>query len=196
MLRTYTLVLFLILVAFRAEAVVYDIHVDAFPDPERVITRALPVCFDMAISKIKDQSLEAKNTATEILEVCEKVAKLKGLTIMSPTRGRDCLHVGFEWDIAEAERSTTNSSKSCFRFYNGMFCNRRGNETMFGKGIKMAFYDNGFAPPRRVLELQAAMTSEQPGFRRNSAEVLCRAAFQDYPRKLKDKFYHVEPSLE
>lgn len=199
MQRSYTLIFFLVAtwcVLGNSEPL-YDVHVDAYPDPERVIDRTLPICFDKTIVKQKDQSLEAKNNVADIVDVCEKVARIKGLKTMPSSKGRDCLHIGFEWDVSEAEKSTTGSNSHCWRFYNALFCSSHYTTgTLYGKGLKFYFYDNGFAPPRKVLEIQTSMTSENRGFRRNTAEVLCRAAFQDYPKKLKDQAYDVEPTLD
>lgn len=198
MQRTYTLVFFLVATwcALGTAQPRYDVHVDAFPDPDRIIDKSLPICFDSSLIKSKDQSLEAKNTVSDILDVCERVAKLKGLKVMPSSKGRDCLHIGFEWEDSEAERSGNGSSR-CWRFYNALFCSTRNSSgKLYGKGLKFYFYDNGFAPPRKVLELQTSMTSENRGFRRNTAEVLCRAAFQDYPKKLKDQSYEVEPKFD
>jgi len=199
MKRSITLFSFFLFIASSAFAAqeLYDVHVDAYPDPERVIERSLPVCFDRALIKNKEQSLEAKNTVNDILEVCERVAKLKGLTVVPSSKGRDCLHIGFEWEVSEAQRADNGANSTCWRFYNAMFCSHRSAlQTLYGKGLKFNFFDNGFAPPRKVLEVQTSMTSEARGFRRHTAEVLCRAAFHDYPKKLKDKAYEVEPTLD
>lgn len=194
---TYTLFLALFALPAWSETTLYEIHVDGYPDPERIIDRTLPICFDRSMIKKKDDSLETKNTLQDIIEVCERVAKIKGLTVYPASRGRDCLHVGFEWDVSEAQRSESGSNQTCWRFYNAMFCSARSTSTpLYGKGLKLHFYDNGFAPPRKVLEVQTSMTSDARGFRRNTAEVLCRGAFQDYPKKLKDKIYDVEPTLD
>lgn len=157
----------------------YDALVDSYPNPQFTLDRGIAFCFVGGATVFPgDAALGKRQRHDELARICSGHARAKGVSMTaSASAPNACVPCKLDWSVTGGAREPVEGRRL-----------RSGRDDGFRKQIKLtAFHPNGGT----VLEATASMWSDNDAFTDDTAEVLCRALFADFPARVNAKHYDV-----
>ena len=161
----------------------YPVLVDIVPNAQVAVDRKHAFCFITGAAAYPSDALPKQQRHDDLARICSEQARKKGVSMaIASASSSACVPSRLDWSVAPPNDPNARPEPREFSH------SWRSRRPRFSKLLKLtAFHPEGGT----VVEATATTWTEHDGFTNDTAEVLCRALFANFPFQTNAKRYDV-----